>query len=37
MYLLRKWYFDYLTPAGQYAYVYFAYLTFAGRTMRFSM
>jgi len=34
MFLLRKWYFDYLTPDGEYAYVYFAYITLAGRTMR---
>jgi len=34
MFRLRKWYFDFLTPAGEYAYVYFAYITIAGRTLR---
>jgi len=34
MFRLRKWYFDFLTPAGEYAYVYFAYITLAGRTLR---
>jgi len=34
MFLLRKWYFDYLTPGGEYAYVYFAYLKLGGRLVR---
>jgi len=34
MFRLRKWYFDFLTPDGEYAYVYFAYITLAGRTLR---
>ena len=34
MYVLRKWYFDYLKEDGEYAYVYFAYIRLAGRTIR---
>jgi len=34
MYLLKKWYFDCLTRKGEYAYVCFAYMALAGRTIR---
>ena len=34
MYILKKWYFDFLTPANEYAFVYFATVRFAGRTWR---
>ncbi len=34
MYLLRKWYFDLLTPGGTYLFFYFAYIRLAGAYMR---
>lgn len=33
MYLLRKWYFDLLTPGGTYLFLYFAYIRLAAAKM----